>query len=191
MEEENKANAEVLAALKELNERLDRVTRENTELKQAVISGNTDGISRVSKEKGHTAFVRIVDNQAVIGFKNKGATSRPVYIYSRQDPNDRNKMVNYVDIILEDGTVMQVNHNEFLNEAPRVECKILNRKEYHWQDYKGQVTKKEVKDYNTIELDEEVDQVVKGVTFDYTLQLPEEYGSRTIVLSDNYGLING
>ena len=191
-EEVKKDNtAELLAAIKETNERLERTERANLELRQALISGNTDGIGKVSKAKGHTAHVRVVDGQAVVAFKNKGIDSRPTYIYTRQDPNDHNKMVNYVDIVLEDGTVVPVNHIEFLNEAPRVECQIVSRKEHHWISNKGRVTKKEVKDYDTVELDEEVDQVVKGVTFDYTLKLPEEYGGREVVLSDNYGLING
>jgi hypothetical protein len=187
--DENKQE-EMNLALKELTEKFSKMERENQELKQALITGNTDGIKRVSKEKGATAHVRMVDDKVVVAYNNKGTDTRPLYIYSRQDPNDNTKRVNYADIVLEDGTVLPVDHIQFLNEAPRVQCKIVSRKEFHWTEEHGAVTKKEVKDYSTVELDEDVEQVVKGVTFEYLLELPEQYGSRKVTLSDSYGLIN-
>jgi hypothetical protein len=185
--EENKQvnNAEVLALLT-------KIQKENQELKQALISGNTDGISRASKEKGHTAHVRVIDGQVVVGFKNRGTTTRELYIYPRQDPYDKTKRVNYVDVVLEDGTVLPVDYIEFFEQTLRVKCRIVDRKEFHWKEALGKVSKKEVPEgkYDYVELDEEVDQVVKGVTFEYTLELPEEYGNRRVKLSDDYGLMN-
>ena len=117
-----------------------------------------------------------------------GTDRRPRYIHDKPDPLDPKKNVNYVDLILEDETVMSIKHEEFLEDAERVRGRIVNVKEEPWSQNQGETRKKEVDGYSLIELDYVVDLEVKGVTRTFTIELPADFDAeqRKVEVYENY-----
>lgn len=163
---------------------LKRLAKENAEIKGLASEGGTKKLKEVSERY---AEVRMLDGFAVIGFKNKGTERRPRYIYEKPDPLDPKKNVNYVDVILENGEVKTIKHEEFLEDAERVKSLIVNIKEQPWEINQGQTRRKEVDGYSLLELDYVVDLVVKGITRTYTLRLPEaDFDGREVEIYEDY-----
>jgi len=168
--------------------KLEMLTKENKELRGLT---NQKGMKKLTEVTRRTATSRMIDDRIVIGFKNRGSERRPRYIYEKPDPLDPKTLVNYVDVILEgiDGkeeTVVSVKHIEFLEEAEIVKAEITNQKPHEWVINQGSTRKKEMDGYSLMELDFSVDLDVKGVTIDYVLKLPEEFGGREVTVYQDY-----
>lgn len=169
--------SELIASNRALQEQL-------RDLKQAVDETNGRVTTQKKSPKVHTARVRAIDGKIVTGFVNRGVEKRPLYVYERNNPSNPRERVNYVDLILEDNSVVSVPHLEFLQEAETVEAKIIDEKVIQLSESQGKVTRKEVDftKYRTVDTGEEVDAEVVMQESVFTLELPEEYGKRQIEL---------
>lgn len=163
---------------------LRKVQKDNAELKGL---SNEQGQRKLKEVSERYAEVRALDGRIVVGLKNRGSERRPRYIYEKPDPLDPRTSVNYVDVIVEDGDVITIKHEEFLEEAERVKAKIVNIKEKPWTINQGTTRRKEIDGYSLLELDFVVDLEVKGITRTYTLQLPEEdFKGREVEIYEDY-----
>jgi len=178
----------IIAHQKETDKKLEALSKENKELRGLTSEKGTKRLKEITERR---AELRMIDDRIVIGFKNRGTERRPRYIYEKPDPLNPSTRVNFVDLILE-GTenkkeeIMPIKHDEFLDESERVSAKIINVKEVPWLIKQGSTRRKEVDGYSLVELDFVVDLEVKGVTRNYTLRLPEEFGGREVTVYEDY-----
>ena len=161
-----------------------KLQKDNAELKGL---SSEQGARKLKEVTERIAEVRVLDDKAIVGFKNKGSERRPRYIYEKPDPLDPRQNVNYVDVIDEDGKVITIKHEEFLEEAERVRAKIVNVKENPWVINQGSTRRKELDGYSLVELDFIVDLEVKGITRTYTLRLPDDgFDGREVEIYEDY-----
>lgn len=178
----------ILEHQKETDRKLEVLAKENKELRG--LNGDR-GNKKLKEITDRTARLRVVDDRVVIGFKNIGSKRKPRFVYEKQDPSNPKNVINYVDIILEkigdeEEKVISVKHEDFLEESEIVKAKILHIQDKEWDINQGETVKKELNGFSMVELDFTVDMKVKGVTKIYTLQLPSEFDSREVEISENY-----
>lgn len=133
--------------------------------------------------------LRFVNGKAVIGYKNRGVEARPQYVYEKKDPIDQTKTVLFVDLILEGETeAFPIDYNEFLREAERVECTVKKVEETEWTINQGYVKRKEVDEYSTVELPNDVPVDIVGRSRVFTVNVPSNGASapRELAISEHY-----
>lgn len=175
------------------------ITLSTLELQAMLAQAVKDGLKAAGVEEGGTSRtlrriterrveVRLIDNHVVLAFKNRGSEERPVYIYEVPDPKNPKEMVSMVDLIIEgsEQEPMAVNYSEFRREGERVQCKVLRTEEKEWTITQGVVKRKEVEEYAMVELDYDVPLDVVGKARFFTVELPAGYGSRQVLIHENY-----
>jgi hypothetical protein len=138
------------------------------------------------KVEESTVTILLVEEKAVVDFVNKGTATTPFSIYEGPDPRDPKQRVPYVDLVLDDASIVKgVNYNEFLREAERVDCLIVKSDKKPWQKVAGDTTRKKVnyEKYNTTDTGIDVPLVVKGFKQLLTVRLPD---GREIELMEDY-----
>jgi hypothetical protein len=178
---------EILANQREIMSQNAKLAQENLELKGLIQGDNQENTRIVRRITERLVEVRFVNNKVVVGFKNIGTQSRPQYVYSKPDPKNPRETIEFVDIILEDKTVLTVDYREFRRESAKAKCKVLKTEENEWVMNQGMVRKKEVEEYSSIELDMDVPLDVVGKTRFYTVQIPQDFGgAREMRIHENY-----
>ncbi len=130
--------------------------------------------------KQHVCTVLFIDDKPVIGLKNKGSDKRPRYLYEKQDPTRRNEYFLYADVIILTGEdkgkpkyeTVTVEWGEFLENADRSECRIVESKKIPWEIEQGSTMRRVVDPDYKIEVDAPVPVIVKGYSQLLTVLLP-------------------
>lgn len=152
--------------------------------------GKVDGSTRVLRKiTDRKVEVRFVDNKVFLGYLNRGTESRPQFIYTKPDPKDPRKDIEYVDIVLEGDAkpVLGVIWRDFRKESARAFCRVIKTESKEWFINQGVVKKKEVEEYSSVELDFDVPLDVVGQVRTFTIEVPEEFGGpRTIEVNENF-----
>lgn len=176
----------------------DHVTISKAELQALINQGVKAGLEGLADSQGSNTRIlrrvterqvgiRIVDGKVVLGYKNRGTSDRPLYIYEKPDPNHPKEFILYVDLLLEGGTVLPVEYRQFMREAGLAMCKVVKTEEREWTLNQGLVRKREVEAYSSIELDYEVPLDVVGKVRMLTVQIPAEFGGpREVTIHENY-----
>lgn len=140
--------------LQELLSAVRSLTAEVNDLKK---NGPAGGTLMAKKIKDRKVKILFVDGSPVVGFKNVGIETAPVYVFDEPDPMDKNKVVQSVIIITKDadGKLKEnkVNYTEFLKHAETRSCLIKSFKENADEVEYGFTSKKDVEDYRTLESD--------------------------------------
>lgn len=161
-------------------------------IRSALESGEAGGSVRtMRKVSDRRVEVRFINNKAVLGYANRGSSSRPLYVYTKPDPKDPRKDIEYVDLILEGMTEkdkpISVDWKEFRKESVRASCRISKIDIKEWDMTQGVVRKKEVEEYSSVELDFDVPLDVSGSIRLYTVEVPADFGGkRNITIHENY-----
>lgn len=170
---------ELIAQNKEL------LTR-NRELADAVgnIKDVPDGVKQPKAVTDRTVRVLFLEGKAVLGFKNRGEDTRPVYVYEKADPVKKDEVNLFVDVILAgEEEPVSTNYNDLLHDAERRECKIVKVDEQEWRVVQGQTSKKVVNNYATEETGIMVPIEVLGKTRTFTVALPD---GEEVAIHENY-----
>ena len=119
-----------------------------------------------------TVRVTFVDGHAVIGFVNKGSETQKIYVVAEPDPNDRNKELLFVELILQGvDAPVRVNYNNFLKQAERRACKVKDVKKSVWTIDQGTVRQKVMDGFSLVETDLIVPLEVTGETRTYEVEI--------------------
>lgn len=135
---------------------------------------NTRILKKITERK---VTLRRVDGKVVLGYRNKGTESKPLFVYEGSDPKDPTKKVWFIDVILEGmkpENAIKIDYKEFLAESERVLCTVASTEEKEWSIDQGMVKKREVDGYSMIELDFDVPVEVIGKTRWFTVKLPDQ-----------------
>lgn len=139
------------AQLKEILEQQKQLIAQNQKL---VESANQPAENRRIARANRKNSVRVtfVNDKAVIGYANKGSDNKPLFVYEKVDPNDRNKRILYVDLILDgEKDPITVEYKEFLEQSENVLCEVKHVDEKEWVIEQGTVKETRVKDYRAEE----------------------------------------
>jgi hypothetical protein len=166
--------------VKELIEQNRKILGEFAAFRSSVAEGNKR--SPIAKEiKQRTCTIMFVDEKPVISLENKGTARRPLYLYEKQDPNRKGEYFLYADVNILDGVntdggqklkKVTLDWNDFLQNADREECKIIEVKKIPWQIVQGTTLKQTVDPDYKVETEGPVDVTVEGFTQTLTVQLP-------------------
>jgi DNA-binding protein YbaB len=116
--------------------------------------------------------VKFVNNKPVVAYKNRGTQTKPVFTYEITDPNDKNKRILMVDLVLHGvKEVVPVDFNNFLLEAETREFVVKSERKEPWSIKQGLVKKREVQDYNMVETGDLVEIEVVGDNHFYSVEI--------------------
>lgn len=150
------------------------MTTELDKMKQVLADGK-ERSSPAKEIKERTVSVMFIDKKPVIGIVNKGTDKRPLYLYDKKDLNRKNEYFLYADIIIlgEEDSPITMDWSEFLENADREFCKIVDTKKIPWSISQGMTTKKVVDESYKIEIDVPTEVLVEGYTRIFTVLLPD------------------
>lgn len=143
-----------------------------------VLRKNRDSVMRIMKW----------NDKYVLGFKNMGKPTKPLYVYKEYNAQTREN-IEFVNIVLEgEVEAEKVQYVEFLREAERVEVKKLKQVEHEDIKEQGMVYKKDFAEngYGMFETMVQVPVEIITKTYTYTVQLPAEDGGRELEIEGQW-----
>lgn len=158
--------------------------------KVAQMEGQSGGVYKAPSAKERTATVSFVNGKPVIGYVNRGTTTKPMYVYEAPDPQNPRDRKLYVDLILEgQKDPVKVGYMEFMTEAEHKECLIVKIDKDAWEQTQGVTEKKEVPEgeYYMTASGIVVPVEIKGEIRWYTLRMAD---GKEIKLHERYVNIN-
>ena len=167
---------------------VEALKKENAELKEAMGGQGLRVLKRVTERKVRIMFI---DNRAVVGYKNRGADHKPIYIYEKPDPNNSKEMISYVDLLLdgmkEGDKPLSVPFKQFREEGIAVECRVSEVEEKEWTINQGTVRRREVEEYSMVDTDTEVPLDIVGKARFFTVDVPAQFGGpKKLKVHENY-----